>query len=135
MLTIYDNNDLQMLLNSNVDPDLKAILLHRVMLLQEYLETYAFEDLLAILVVQPGDKIEDIEAELTFSPLVCLDGYRFPDKRFKSGIWEFIIERRGYFEITLCLCDSGLGNLLILPDRPDIEPSLRALCRAYAVAE
>lgn len=132
MITIYDSAQMDSLLASPIDPNLKALLLHRLNLLEEYLETYDFGDLLTVLVVESGDSIEAIEAELTFSPLVCLDGFRFPDQRFKSGIWEFIIKRTGYFEMTVCLCDSGLGHLLILPDRDGVDPTLLKLCRTYA---
>lgn len=132
MIPIYDSATMQRVLAGPIDPDLKAILLQRLDLLQEYLETYDFGELLTVLIVQPGDSIEAIETELTFSPLVCLEGYRFPDSRFTSGIWEFIIKRTGYFEMTMCLCDSGLGHLLILPDRDGVDPTLLELCRTYA---
>ena len=131
MITIYDSADMARVLSGPIDPDLKTILLERLDLLAEFSD-WDLADLASFLVCQRGDKIEEIEQELTFSPMVNFDGYRFPDERFTSGMWEFCIKRKGYFDLTFCRSDAGLSNCLLVPDRDDIEPQLLELCRLYA---
>lgn len=131
MITIYDSADMARVLSGPIDPDLKTILLERLELLAEFSE-WDIADLAHFLVCEPEDSIEAIEHELTFSPMVCFDGYRFPDERFASGMWEFCIKRQGYFNLTFCRCDAGLANCLLVPDRDDMEPTLLRLCRLYA---
>ena len=131
MITIYDSADMQRILSGPIDPDLKAILLGRLELLAEFSE-WDLADLAHFIIVEPGDHIDAIERELTFSPMVCFDGHRFPDERFTSGMWEFCIARKGYFDLTFALSDAGLANCLLVPDRDDIEPTLLVLCRLYS---
>ena len=131
MITIYDSADMARVLSGPIDPDLKAILLGRLELLADFSD-WNLSDLAFFLVCQPGDSIDAIERELTFSPMVCFDGHRFPDERFTSGMWEFCIARKGYFDLTFATCDSGLAHCLLVPDRDDIEPTLLELCRLYS---
>ena len=131
MITIYDSADMQRVLAGPIDPDLKAILLARLELLADFSE-WDLADLAHFIIVEPGDNIDAIEHELTFSPMACFDGHRFPDERFTSGMWEFCIARKGYFDLTFALSDAGLANCLLVPDRDDIEPTLLVLCRLYS---
>ena len=79
-----------------------------------------------------GDCLESIERELGVNPLVnIVDNVRYPDPAFDPS-FEFCIARAGYFDLTFALCDAGLANCLLVPDRDDIEPTLLALCRSYA---
>ena len=131
MITIYDSADMAHILSGPIDHNLKAILLERLELLAEFSE-WDLADLAHFIIVEPGDCIDAIERELTFSPMVSFDGHRFPDERFTSGMWEFCIKRKGYFDLTFALSDAGLANCLLVPDRDDIEPTLLELCRIYS---
>ena len=131
MNTIYNSADMHRALTGPVDPALKAILLDRLELLAEFSE-WDLADLAHFIIVEPEDNIDAIERELTFSPMVSFDGHRFPDERFTSGMWEFCIARKGYFDLTFCRSDAGLANCLLVPDRDDIEPTLLELCRIYS---
>ena len=131
MITIYDSANMQLVLEGPFDPDLKAILLERLALLAEFSE-WDLADLAHFIIVEPGDSIEAIESELGINPLVnIVDDARYPDPAFDPS-FEFCIARAGYFDLTFALCDSGLANCLLVPDRDDIEPTLLALCRSYA---
>ena len=132
MQSIYDTSDMERILSGPIDPDLKAILLGRLELLADFSE-WDLADLAHFIIVEPGDNIGAIERALTFSPMVCFDGHRFPDERFTAGMWEFCIARKGYFDLTFALCDAGLANCLLVPDRDEIEPTLLKLCRIYAM--
>ena len=131
MITIYDSADMAHILSGPIDHNLKAILLERLELLAEFSE-WDLADLGHFIIVEPGDCIDAIERELTFSPMVSFDGHRFPDECFTSGMWEFCIKRKGYFDLTFALSDAGLANCLLVPDRDDIEPTLLELCRIYS---
>lgn len=132
MQTIYDSAEMAHLLSGPIDPALNSILQERLALLYPEFSDWDLSDLAHFIVVEPGDSIEAIEQELTFSPLVCFEGYRYPDQRFTTGLWEFCIDRNGYFDLTFCRSDAGLANCLLVPDRDDIEPTLLELCRLYA---
>ena len=119
-------------LSSSIDQALKDILLKRLDLLQEYLVTYDFGDLLTVHIVEVHDSIEAIEARLGFSPFENLvDDARYPHPAFEPS-WEFCIDRKGYYDVTFALCDSGLGLLLLVPDQDGVVPELREMLKAYA---
>ena len=131
MQTIYDSSDMERILSGPIDPDLKAILLGRLELLAEFSD-WDLADLAHFIIVEPGDSIDAIARELGVNPLVnIVDNVRYPDPAFDPS-FEFCIARAGYFDLTFALCDSGLANCLLVPDRDDIEPTLLALCRSYA---
>ena len=132
MIVIQTSDDMASLLSGPVDPDLKTILLDRLELLAEYLEQWPLEDLLTMIVLEPADSMETLEGELGISPFKdALGEIRFPDPRFEPS-WEFCIARKGYFDFTFALCDSGLGIVLLVPDQDGLEPELLKLCRTYA---
>ena len=130
MITIYDSADMARVLSGPVDPNLKSILLERLDILAEFSE-WDLADLAHFIIVEPGDCIDAIETELGISPFVNLvDGARYPDSRFQPN-WEHCIVRKGYFDLTFALCDTGLAICLLVPDRDDIEPQLLELCRVF----
>ena len=131
MITIYDSADMAQILSGPLDPDLKVILLSRLELLAEFSD-WDLADLAHFIIVEPGDSIDAIARELGVNPLVnIVDNVRYPDPAFDPS-FEFCMARAGYFDLTFALCDSGLANCLLVPDRDDIEPTLLALCRSYA---
>ena len=131
MITIYDSADMAQILSGPIDPDLKFILLERLDILAEFSE-WDLADLAHFIIVEPGDDIEAIERELGINPLVnIVDDARYPDPAFEPS-FEFCIARKGYFDLTFALSDSGLGLVLLVPDQDGIEPALLELCREYA---
>ena len=132
MITIYTSRDMQRVLSGLIDPNLKAILLGRLALLYPEFSDWDLADLANFIVVEPGDSIEAIELELGISPFVNLvDGKRFPDTAFQPS-WEFCIARKGYYDLTFVLSDSGLGIILLVPDRDGVVPELQSMLKAYA---
>ena len=131
MITIYDSAIMARVLSDPIDPDLKTILLNRLALLYPEFADWGLSDLAHFIVVEPGDSIEAIEHELGISPFVNLvDGMRFPDPAFAPS-WEFCIARAGYYDLTFVLSDSGLGIVLLVPDRDGVPPELLELIMAY----
>lgn len=131
MIKIYDSAQMDLVLASPIDLCLKIILQERLALLAEYLAEWALEDLVQFLIVEPGDRIEAITRELGINPLVnIIDNVEFPKKSFTPS-FEFCIARKGWFDLTFALSDSGQGVVLLVPDQDGVEPQLLALCRAY----
>ena len=131
MITIYDSADMSRILLGPIDPDLKNILLERLELLAEFSD-WDLADLAHFIIVEPGDSIKAIERELGVNPLAnIVDDACFPDPAFEPA-FEFCIARKGYFDLTFALSDSGLGLVLLVPNQDGIEPALLELCREYA---
>jgi hypothetical protein len=131
MLTIHDSATMQRVLSRPIDPDLKTILLNRLELLAEF-SAWDLSELAHFIIVQPGDPIAAIEEALGFSPFVnFVDGARYPEPAFE-GSWEWLVARGPWYDFVFALSDSGFGINLLVPDRDGVEPSLLALCRAYA---
>ena len=132
MINIYDSEGMTELLAGSIDQALKDILRNRLNLLEEYLATYDFGDLMTVHIVELGDSLEVVEQGLAMPVLENLvDGLRYPDPEFEPS-WEFCIVREGYFEITYALSDSGQGLVLVVPDQDGVVPELRAMLKAYA---
>lgn len=132
MLTIYDSADMAETLAGPIDPNLKTILLARLDLLAEYLTDYDFSELANIIVVQPGDTVEAIEAELGISPFAnILDDVRYPHPAFEPS-WEFCIDRGKIFDVVFALSDGGPSVVLLVQDEEGVVPELRAMLKAYA---
>ena len=131
MITIYDSADMARVLSGPIDPDLKTILLDRLELLDEF-SAWNLADLAHFVIVEPGDGVESIERELGVNPLInIVDDACFPDKSFQPS-FEFCIARKGYFDLTFALSDSGQALVLLVPNQEGVEPTLLELCRAYA---
>ena len=131
MITIYDSVDMARVLSGPIDPDLKAILLDRLDLLAEFSQ-WDLADLAHFIIVEPSDNIQAVESELGINPLVnIVDDARYPDPAFEPS-FEFCIARKGYFDLTFALSDSGQGLVLLVPNQDNIEPRLLELCREYA---
>ena len=131
MITIYDSADMAHILSGPIDHNLKAILLGRLEMLEEFSD-WDLADLAHFLIVEPGDCIEAIARELGVNPLInIVDDACFPDKSFQPS-FEFCIARKGYFDLTFALSDSGQALVLLVPNQEGVEPTLLELCRAYA---
>ncbi len=132
MLTIYDSAEMAEVLAGPIDPDLKKILLGRLDLLAEYLIDFDLSELANIIVVQPGDTIEAIEAELGISPFAnIVDDIRYPDPAFEPS-WEFCIDRGTYLDAVFALSDGGAGIVMLVPDQEGVVPELREMLKVYA---
>lgn len=110
--------DLAHYVNGPIDPDIKCLLLTRRDQLMEFGD---LTDLGTFALVQPGDRLCDIEAELGFS--IVIDAV---------PAWEWIERHGAIWEAPVILSDDGFGNVLIVPDVEGIDPRLLALCREHA---
>lgn len=114
MLTITNSAEMARVLSTMTDTTLKRILTDRVEQLAEY-DGYDLGELAHLLIVQPGDTLEAIEAALGFSPI--------------SNLCEMLSDHGGWFEAVFILSDDGFGWVVLVPDDPAIPTKLRELCR------
>lgn len=120
-------------LASPLDPLLDHLLRLRVEQLTGY-EGYALDDLAVFIIVEPGDTLAAVEAELRISLTVNLvDGARWPDPDFCPN-WEWCEDHGALFELTFILDDSGYGHVLFVLKDDGIDTALLSICAAFTDA-
>ena len=130
MISIRDSQSMEFALSCPLDPQLRMLLLKRLDMLSEFSD-FDLSELAHFVIVEPGDTLATIEAELSFSPFVnFVDGARYPDAAFTPN-WEWLIDHGPWFELVFALSDSGFGINLLVPNRPGVNPLLLALLKAY----
>jgi hypothetical protein len=95
------------------DPDLSALVAKRFQELAEY-DDYDLGDLVNIFVIEPGDPLTAIDAEL---------GFTLVDRPI-----DVIENHPCWYELTIVLSDDGFGFVLYVPKQPGVEPDLLAMC-------
>lgn len=89
-------------------------------------------DLTHFLIVEPGDTDAQIVDAVGFSPLADpVDGARFGDAGFHPW-WDLLRRHDGWFELVVCVGDSGFAFVLFIADTDGVDPRLRDLCRTFA---
>ena len=131
MLSIYDSVSMEFALSCPLDPFLKKLLIKRLDMLSEFSD-FDLSELAQWTIVEPGDSLATIEAELGFSPFVnFVDEARYSDLEYQPS-WEWLIAHGTWFELCYALSDSGFGIMLLVPNRSDVEPALLDLFDAFA---
>ena len=97
------------------DAPLRAIIEERVQSLDEF-NDHELDELVMFVVVQPGDTLEALDAQLGFSVL--------------GATPELIEEHAGYFEVVFIVSDDGYGVELFVPIDAEVPPELLAMCTA-----
>jgi len=77
------------------------------------------------IVIEPGDRAEDVQAN-TGCPLGC-----FGDEDF-APMFEYVEDQGDFYEIVYIFNDSGFAHIVIVPKLPGIDPRLIQLCGEYA---
>ncbi len=85
------------------------------------------------LIVEPGDTVAELDAQIGFSILANKwTGIRFDQPGYTQH-FEVLDEHAGYFELVFLIDDSGYGIEVFIPKNIDI-PELLAMCRRYAAS-
>jgi len=123
MLVISDPSSLSRI----ADPEVRALIERR-------LEEYGSDaDLATFVVVEPGDPLESLDAQLGFPVLSNrFDGARHGDPGFAPS-FELAEDHGGLFELVFVLADFGDGVIVLVPKGGGADPRLLALCAEYAV--
>lgn len=75
-------------------------------------------ELCEILIIEPPDRLADLEARLSMS-------LHLPP-------WEYVDRVDGWFELVIVTGQDGFGHVVLIPDQPDTDPDLLAICRAHS---
>lgn len=46
--------------------------------------------------------------------------------------WEFIDQDDGWYEAVFIISDDGFGHVVLIPDQPETDPGLLAICKAHS---
>lgn len=85
------------------------------------------------LIVQPGDTLATINAQIGFDILANKwTGIRFDQPGYTPS-FEVLEEHAGYWEVVFIVDDSGYGIELFIPKAASIDPDLLAMCAQHAV--
>lgn len=132
MITLRTATAVKSTLNLLADTQLRALLTERFEQLTNAWEGIDLSDLTHFLIIQAGDTAADAEHELGWSLLVNpVDGARFGDPDFTPS-WEWIEDHGGWYEAVFILSDDGFGMNLFVPDDPNTDADLLAVCREFA---
>lgn len=117
MLVITDAAAMARALASPLDPRLKDLLaLRRDQLMRDTAGEYELGELVHIVVVQPGDRIADVEVAANF-PL------------FTEPAFEWTQDHGLYLEAVTILSDDGFGIAIFVPDNDEIDPAMLSILR------
>ena len=85
------------------------------------------------LIVEPGDSLQAINAQLGFNILTNRwTGIRFDQPGYTQS-FEILDEHAGYYEMVFIISDDGFGIEVFIPKAEGVDPDLLAMCQRYAV--
>ena len=94
---------------------------------------YDPDELGYFLIVQPGDSLDILSAQIGFSLMVNRwTGIEFGHAGFTPS-FELVQEHAGYYEILFIVSDDGYGVEVFIPKVEGVDPALLAMCKRYAV--
>ena len=95
---------------------------------------YDPEEMGYFLIVEPGDSLATINAQIGFDILVNKwSGIRFNQPGYTQS-FEVLDEHAGYYEMVFIISDDGFSVEVFIPKVTGIDPALLAMCQRYAVA-
>ena len=133
MLSLTNRAAVEAAINdATLDPALRDLLALRAEQLEDDTEPdVELDDLAHFHAVEPGDGMKEVTEALGFAvDINFVDERWFGDPDFVPS-WEWIEHHGGYFELAFVLTDGGFGHCLLVPDRPETDPRLLALCRDH----
>lgn len=99
----------------------------------ESLSAWNSDEMGPFIVVEPGDAVDALEAELGIPVLRGLfDDVPFGDADFSPSFEWAEAHPEGFFELVYVTSDSGYGRDVFIYDLPGVDPALLAMCRTFA---
>ena len=94
---------------------------------------YDPDELGYFLIVEPGDSLDTISAQIGFDILTNKwTGNRFDQPGYTQS-FEVLDEHAGYYEMVFIISDDGFGVEVFIPKATGVDPALLAMCQKYAV--
>lgn len=131
MISIRSSADMARALALPLEPELLELLaLRRDQLLEH--DEYDLGELAHFLVAEPADTVAAIEGVVGV-PLATnlVDSSKYGETGFTAN-FEYVERHGAWFEAVTIVSDDGFGIVLLVPDRPDIDPALLGLVRDHA---
>ena len=116
------------------DPDLRSLIEQRFIdMCAEDDGEAPYDSDLQVIVVEPGDSVQALEAESGCPILrnLCND-IRFGEPGF-TPCFELLEEHAGFYELVYVLGDGDSGINIIIPKSEGIDADLLAMCAEYAL--
>lgn len=114
------------------DPQLRHLIEQTVRDLSED-EPYDPNELGYFLIVQPGDRLDTLSAQIGFPIMVNrFSGIEFGHAGFTPS-FELVDEHPAYYEMVFIISDDGFGVEVFIPKTEGVDPDLLAMCKRYAV--
>ncbi len=113
------------------DPELRTLVQKTIAALSE---DYPYDpDVLGyFVIVQPGDSLATINAQIGFDILANRwTGIRYDQPGYTQA-FEVLDEHAGYFEMVFVLSDDGFGIEVFIPKVDGVDPELLSMCKRYA---
>ena len=116
MLKIKSIESVYCSLNDGIEPGICRLIECRLHEIDDFRD-YDFSELIHILVIEPGDALTDVDAELGFSLL--------------DRPWDVVESHPGWYEATVVVSDDGLGWVIYVPKHASTDASLLKKCASY----
>jgi len=92
------------------------------------------DELGPMIVVEPGDTAEDLQAIMGFSILESIfDDSHFGDEEFAPSFEFAEIVGEDLYELVYVISDGGYGYDIFIPNLPGLDPVIRSFCQTYAI--
>lgn len=129
MLTAYDRSSMERLLTMPLDARLHELLADRIASLVTV--DGDLTDWTEYLIVERGDREDDIVREVGFSPLFDpINGARYGEPAFKPH-WDWLGRQNGWFELIVSF-GSTFAYVLFIENHPNAAPELITMCQEFA---
>ena len=130
MLSLTNAASMQLVVDVHPDPELRSLLSLRMAQLVPP-DGADIGDAVHFLIVEPGDQLCQLEANIGFTPLQNLvDGSFYGDPDFTPS-WESVEFHDGWIEIAYIFTDDGFGTIIFVPRADGVEPDLIARCDGW----
>ena len=103
-------------LDATLDPAAERLIRMRLEMLAEYSD----DELAVIFIPEAGDSLANVEQATGLS--------------FADPAWEWVLDHGKLYEAPAILSDDGFAHVLIVTDKPGIDPELLSHLRAHAQA-
>ena len=97
------------------DLQLQELISKQIENLNEYEEPLS--ELIHILVIEPGDALAEVDAQLGFS--------------LSTRPWDLVDPHSDWYEITIVVSDDGFGWVVYIPIHQDLDLDLRECCARH----
>lgn len=115
------------------DTSLRQLIERRIQEISECCSWDA-DELGPMIVVEPGDTAEDLQAIMGFSILESIfDDSHFGDEEFAPSFEFAEIVGEDLYELVYVISDGGYGYDIFIPNLPGLDPVIRSFCQTYAI--